>query len=374
MNGFIANAFNHMDKEWAPRIMQNYRHETAPILSTLAQEFALFDMWFSSVPGPTQPNRMFLHSCTSGGLGYNDILKMLLGLPQKTIYQSLEEAGHKWRIYFEEFTEVLILKRMRNSSYVDNYRWFNQFKEDVANGDLPSFSLINPSYYGILNGPAKDQHPDHSVVEGEKFLKDIYETLRQSDLWNSTALLITYDEHGGFFDHVPPPTRVPSPDGLNSENPHFNFTRLGVRVPTILVSPWVKKEVIHEPIGQSPFSQFEHSSIHATLKKLFNLDSFLTRRDAWAGTFEYLFSKTIRTDTPLTLPPVPEHFKVEKEIPEHLQPLNGLQEELLVIAEAAAGVQVSQRHKIQTKQEGSEYIRALMEQFLKKSREELNSM
>ncbi|CBI15963.3 unnamed protein product, partial [Vitis vinifera] len=124
------------------------------------------------------------------------------------------------------------------------------------------------------------------------------------------ALLITYDEHGGFYDHVPTPVSgVPNPDGIIGPDPfYFRFDRLGVRVPTILVSPWIEKgTVIHEPTGPTPHSQFEHSSIPATVKKLFNLKSnFLTKRDAWAGTFEnyFYFRDTPRDDCPETLPEV----------------------------------------------------------------------
>ncbi|CAG8758466.1 4146_t:CDS:2, partial [Ambispora leptoticha] len=128
--------------------------------------------------------------------------------------------------------------------------------------------------------------------------------LRASPQWNNSLLIITYDEHGGFYDNVPPPSNVPPPDNVTA--PIFNFDRLGIRVPTLLISPWINKGiVVHNPPKNG--SYFEHSSIPATLKKIFDLPSFLTRRDAWAGTFEYLWDNTNspRTDTPTTLPSVP---------------------------------------------------------------------
>ncbi|CAK9158142.1 unnamed protein product [Ilex paraguariensis] len=118
--------------------------------------------------------------------------------------------------------------------------------------------------------------------------------------------IIIYDEHGGFFDHVPTPvTGVPSPDGIVGPEPYnFQFDRLGVRVPAIIISPWIEKgTVLHGPSGPYPTSEFEHSSIPATVKKIFNLPEFLTKRDAWAGTFEDVLSRNSpRTDCPATLP------------------------------------------------------------------------
>jgi phospholipase C len=117
-----------------------------------------------------------------------------------------------------------------------------------------------------------------------------------SPAWNETALLITYDEHGGFYDHVPPPTNVPTPDEASEKSSSgFKFDRLGVRVPTILVSPWVEKGGVVS-YGQSG-EIFEHSSIAATIRKMFGLDNFLTMRDAWAATFDYVFERgTYRDD------------------------------------------------------------------------------
>lgn len=137
-----------------------------------------------------------------------------------------------------------------------------------------------------------DEHPPHGFKEGEEFLKEVYNAVRTSPAWNETALLITYDEHGGFYDHVPPPSNVPIPDQDSEKSKSgFKFDRLGVRVPTILVSPWVEKGgiVSFGPSGEV----FEHSSIPATIKKMFGLDEFLTKRDAWAATFDDVFDQGV---------------------------------------------------------------------------------
>jgi len=139
-------------------------------------------------------------------------------------------------------------------------------------------------------------------------MKKVYEALRNSPLWNKSLLLITYDEHGGFFDHVGPPIDVPSPDGKVSHdtNPSFDFTKLGVRVPAIAISPWIAKgQVIHEPVNGT---HYEHSSVVATVRKMLTPDQpFLTKRDAWAQTFEWLVDtvQTPRTDCPTELPEAP---------------------------------------------------------------------
>lgn len=366
MNGFIANARRVINDKWAPNIMKNFDFKTAPIISTLATEFALFDMWFSSVAGPTQPNRMYLHSCTSAGLGYNDIPRMIQGLPQKSIYQNVQDAGHTWRSYFEEFSELLILRQMRNPAFINNYRWMNTFENDIMKGDVATVTIIHPSYYSIPGLPAHDQHPDHSVAEGEKFIKYVYETIRNSPIWEKSALMLLYDEHGGFYDHYPPPSRgIPSPDGINSTKPLHDFRRLGIRVPAILISPWINKRVIHEPTrGPTSTSHYEHTSVHASLKRMFGLKSFLTERDAWAGTFDHLFLErsSPRKDCPAKLPPAYEGQKLD--VNEPLLPLNPLQEEFISIAEGVVGITESKVSYIHTQQQGSEYIRSLMRKFL----------
>jgi len=147
------------------------------------------------------------------------------------------------------------------------------------------------------------------VSEGERLIKKVYETLRNSDYWNDTMLIITYDEHGGFYDHVPTPTGSPNPDGIQGSN-GFNYDRLGIRVPTVVISPWINKgTVVHQPTGgQAPQSnsQFESTSIIATTNKILGVPGTMWAREAWAGTFDDLLLQmgTPRTDCPTTLPDV----------------------------------------------------------------------
>lgn len=141
----------------------------------------------------------------------------------------------------------------------------------------------------MLIGPPTWQHPDALITEGERLIKSIYEALRKSIVWESLAFIITYDEHGGFYDHVAPPqTGVPSPDGIPASN-GFQFDRLGIRIPTVLVSPWVAKQsVIHKPTSGGP--HFDATAMIATSNKIFGIEGHLHARDAWVGTFENVFS------------------------------------------------------------------------------------
>lgn len=134
-------------------------------------------------------------------------------------------------------------RNLRKLKYVDNFHEFDlSFKRHCKEGKLPNYVVIEPRYYDLLSLAANDDHPTHDVSQGQKFIKEIYEALRASPQWNETLFLITYDEHGGLYDHVPTPvTGVPSPDGIVGPEPYyFKFDRLGVRVPAIFISPWIE--------------------------------------------------------------------------------------------------------------------------------------
>ncbi|XP_008802791.1 non-specific phospholipase C1 [Phoenix dactylifera] len=310
MDGFAQQAHS-MGLGMARTVMSGFEPDAVPVYGALASEFAVFDRWFASVPASTQPNRFYVHSATSHGAMSNVRKDLIHGFPQKTIFDSLDEDGLSFGIYYQNIPATLFFKSLRKLKHLLSFHSYTlSFKLHALLGKLPNYVVIEQRYFDIELFPANDDHPSHDVARGQSFVKEVYETLRASPQWTETALIITYDEHGGFYDHVPTPVSgVPNPDGIIGPDPYyFKFDRLGVRVPTILVSPWIEKgTVIHEPNGPTAHSQFEHSSIPATVKKLFNLNSnFLTKRDAWAGTFESQFSlrKTPRTDCPEKLPEV----------------------------------------------------------------------
>lgn len=283
MKGFVKS---YEDKThnvaMSHNIMKCFSAGKLPALTTLAQEFAVCDRWFASVPGPTIPNRAFAYGATS--LGRVDMNPVYLKL--KTIFERLNENGVSSKIYYNDFclglSNGFILKNARKFLF-----FFDDFLKDCKKNKLPAFSFIEPRYNDFTDQgqffPAADQHPDHNVFQGEIVIKAVYDAIRgNKQTWESTLLVITYDEHGGLYDHVTPLPAV-NPGDQPPPLP-FNFDRLGVRVPAVLVSPFIpRRTIIHDT------RVFDHTSIIATARKLFIADfanSFLTQRDRNAPTFE----------------------------------------------------------------------------------------
>ena len=166
------------------------------------------------------------------------------GYPQRTIFENLDAEGLSFGIYYQNIPATLFYRDLRKVKHLFRFHPYGpSFKADARNGKLPNYVVVEQRYMDSKQTPANDDHPSHDVYQGQMFVKEVYETLRASPQWNETLLVITYDEHGGFYDHVPTPVKdVPSPDGIVGPDPfYFKFDRLGVRVPTILVSPWINK-------------------------------------------------------------------------------------------------------------------------------------
>jgi phospholipase C len=222
----------------------------------------------------------------------------------KTIYESLDAAGFTWATYEHDDNEVREFSRINKKT--DSFKHYVEaFRTDVATGALANYSFVIPRFNNAPGAMANSQHAPEDVRYADNFIADVYEALRGNDaVWQKSALIVTYDEHGGLYDHVAPPP-APNPDGINSPPPGdqgsfvppFAFDRLGLRVPAIIASPWVK-------VGTVDHTLYQHTSVLATVKKMFGLADFLTRRDAGANTFEQLFEAldAPRGDTPMTLP------------------------------------------------------------------------
>jgi len=368
MNGFVENGEKQMGKGKGPTAMACFNPFTTPVINTLAMEFALFDSWYASVPGPTEVNRMFANSGTSYGACTNsDIEQIALGYPQKPIFQSLDESGGTWKVYFKDISGVLYFRYVRTLHNLAKFRLWEEFAKDCKNRTLPSFSWLEPRYFEDFGKPASDQHPSHDVAEGERLIKEVYETIRNSPSWEDTLLLVTYDEHGGFYDHQPTPLdNIPNPDGHNCKNNSFDFTRLGVRIPTIAISPWINKgTLVHDPVGPTPYSKYDHTSTLATVKKIFNLPNFLTKRDAWAGTYEFLWQNRTspRTDCPTSLPTPPMLRKLEMEDAGQ-RPLSDLQQNFVTLASILAQQSNLKMETPRTESDGSAFVYQSMMSFL----------
>ncbi len=302
MSGFAKSyggVTNNVGK--SHNIMKCFSSAKLPVISALAQQFCLCDNWFSSVPGPTFPNRAFAHAATSIGrvdmspIGYVGI--------SKTIYELLDGYGIDSRIYYNDTTLAATFPRLmlKMNQYFGD---FQDFLNACGNNTLPTYSFIEPRYNTLelenIFNAASDQHPDHDVQEGERLIQRVFTAIWSNvAVRNSTLLVITYDEHGGLFDHVPPPQRVPNPDGKNwagavgNPDPPFDFTWLGVRVPALLISPYIKPNTIDSTL-------YDHTSFLATTRRVFVPNwqaSFLTQRDKNANTFEGVFNLEVpRTD------------------------------------------------------------------------------
>jgi phospholipase C len=312
MSGFVTSydvAF-HADVRRDPSreelglVMQSYPAAALPSIHALATEFCLFDRWFCEVPGPTHPNRLFMHCGTSAGFAHNVFDRMVNA---RTIYELLDGAKKSWATYEFDKNDVRGLSRVADR--FANFRRFEpDFQADIDAGKLPNYSFIVPRFLSTVRHPANSQHAPNDVRYGDQLIADVYDALRgNAKVWKSCALVVTYDEHGGFYDHVPPPA-APRPDRFTSPRPddtqqpghsappRFAFDRLGVRVPALLVSPWVRRgSVVH--------TELRHTSILRTVRRRYGIKVSLGAREDSANSFEAAFTLSKpRKDAPAKLP------------------------------------------------------------------------
>jgi phospholipase C len=277
MEGFVRNYLTQTDSPVASYVAKNIMHyfqpDQVPVISSLARQFAVSDRWFASAPCQTWPNRFFAHTATANGYENNDPTHFPYTMP--TIFNRLEQAGiGDWKIYFHDIAQSQALSELW--LLADHFHFYQQFRSDAQAGSLPAYSFIEPRYFADWTMP-NDQHPPHNVTMGEQLIADVYNSLRAGPQWTKTLLIITYDEHGGCYDHVPPPKAVP-PSATASQP--FNFDRYGVRVPAVLISPYIPPGTVLRPPGTVPF---DHTSIISTLRARFpQLGPALTDRDAAA--------------------------------------------------------------------------------------------
>jgi len=283
-----------------PEAVHQFSPEQVPIHIALAQEFALFDNYHSSFPGPSTPNHLFIMTATAAGCtttGQDYACTSGRKYPQKTIFESLAENGHDWRYYYNDTSWNYFLEWFSTKEGAAGVVGYDEFYDRAAKGTLPAFSFVLPreGTNATTGQGSNDDHPCHDIALGELLIKQTYEAVRASPAWNRTLMLVTYDDTGGWYDHADIPTGAPRPDDYPACSGTYDFQVLGMRAPTLLISPWVSKgKVIGDPDGPTPTSLYEHSSIAATVKSLFNLPDFLTKRDAWAGDF----SKELDLDEP----------------------------------------------------------------------------
>jgi len=307
MSGFVKSYYQEQrDVGHSRKIMYYFAPEKLPVLAGLAQNYLVFNGWFSSIPGPTLCNRAFAHYGTSFGQVSMDVF--YYHSEPLSVYQRLVNAGHSAKLYYfdEASSSLEVVNLLQKQPQL--FGTYDQFLEDCSKGQLPQYSFIEPNYTDH-EGPdgeliASDQHPDHDVQQGEVFIATVYNAIRQNpDLWRSTAMLVVYDEHGGIYDHVKPPACMKdgfkaTPDATGVPGLTFEFDRLGVRVPAILVSPWVRKGQVVPGPYEANGRTFEHASIPRTVTNYFTGadDPGATVREKQADMFLDLLGDTMRDD------------------------------------------------------------------------------
>lgn len=289
--------------------------DSLPALHALARDFLVCDHWFSSMPGPTWPNRFFIHSGTCLGhihMPSRQQPQYMYLYDQDTIYDRLGATDKNWRIYHQGMPQTIVMTNLLPKILTSHYSSMEDFYEDAAGAaaDFPEYVFIEPTYFGATEN---DQHPPTDVTPGDQLIAKVYNAIRgNEELWKSTLLIVTYDEHGGFFDHVPPPATI-APDGNTEE---YDFTRLGIRVPTILISPWVERGVCK--------TQFDHSSVLRYACDKWGMPPLGKRTAAEAGAYqansllpELTKLAAPRADTPQSIAsfPAPKGRVVAQESP-----------------------------------------------------------
>ncbi len=286
-------------------ILKCYSASQLPVLTALATEFAVCDNWHAALPGPTWPNRMFVHAASSAGLDHSPSAAEIalwesvsgFSFPNGDIFDRIAARnGMRWRAYAGDlFPMISALKGIT----LGDVRQYDHFASDLE-GPFPyNYVFIEPSYNLLRDYKGStSQHPLDDVRLGEGLIKSTYEAIRNSSLWQNSLLIVTWDEHGGFYDHAIPPSAVAPGDtqpstGYNKYG--FTFEQYGPRVPGIVVSPWIPRQTIDHRL-------YDHSSVPATLEALFGLAP-MTARDAAANHLLPLLSLAeARQDAPRTLP------------------------------------------------------------------------
>jgi phospholipase C len=298
MNGFVQSS-------GAIQPMGYYTPAVVPFAYSLAAAFTVGDRWFCSVPGPTYPNRRFLLAGTAWGATMTAPGTLLdPPPPHGTIFDSLSSRHINWCSYFSDLPMTAVIPSII-LQHSNHHAPISKFFHDCQAGTLPAVSFVDPRV-GVLSSiglplgslpgvvkdalqvlgadfhssdPAETQEDPQDVYWGELWAYGVVDAVLKSPLWPRTLLIYIYDEHGGYYDHVPPPAAIPPDDiapKLQPGDPAGGYDVYGPRVPAVVVSPYAKPggvtNVVHD-----------HTSVLATIEEKWNLPA-LTHRDANAAT------------------------------------------------------------------------------------------
>jgi phospholipase C len=257
-DGFVRR---HHDgrSEIARQAIGYYRRQDLPAFYALADNNALCQRWFSSVMGSTWPNRLYALCGTCDGIKSNDLTRVPFMMP--SIFNQLDEAGVSWRIYVQEIPFAALLDGIGYQATDPRVFLIDDYYTHAAHGELPQVCFVDPGF------TYNDDHPPHAIALGQVFVASVYKALADGPQWERSLMIVDYDEHGGFFDHVPPPLTA---DDLAAEG----FDQLGFRIPALVLGPWVKSGVID--------TQYDHTSVLKHLQNMYGLPP-LTARNAAAN-------------------------------------------------------------------------------------------
>jgi phospholipase C len=304
-SGFVSN-FAVAAKAPSPGdVMQCFTPARLPVLYALAKEFAVCDSWFCSMPGPTWPNRFFALGASSAELDHSptsaEMLRWQVIDGFKFQNGSIFQTGKgflsflpwkrklKWRIYAGN--KIFTLAHALEGIHIWDITRYSKFAGDVGNPNYDAqFTWIEPNYGHVTSDylEGNSQHPLDGVTGGEALIRATYEAIRDSPLWESSMFIITWDEHGGYYDHVAPQPAIPPGDQAQFGGANrcgFAFDRYGPRVPAVVISPLIPQNIVDHRV-------YDHSSLLATVERLFGLRP-LTARDRAALDLRALASLSI---------------------------------------------------------------------------------
>ena len=297
MAGFVADYAHHREDEGGKPgdVMGHYTAQQVPVYDDLARDFLICQRWFAAHPGPTFPNRFYT---LTGRLNRDADGRFEFDNPHgsdfvpsftRTIFDHLNEHGVKWHYYENGYCFLRLFDRYTFDEEFIVKEGITRFEADAKAGKLPSVSFIDPDFIDVP--PGNDDGPPADIAEGQRLVGRVVNAVIKSPNWSKTLLVITYDEHGGFFDHVPPPAAIP----VSAINEY------GVRVPTFVVSPWVDQKQVSNTL-------FDHTSIAKTIARRFMSSNppDMGERMAAANDLSAVLRSTPRTDKPtIRVPPAP---------------------------------------------------------------------
>ncbi len=282
-DGFLTEYRTAVADPEATNVMAYMTRDHIPVSWALADAFCSCDRYFCSVMGPTWPNRMYWHAGTSHGINVNE-------LPSEgfddwiSIYHRLVEKGVEYAYYYGDVPVLAVIGDQIEGNVDRMYR-MEEFYKHAEEGSLPPVVYIDPAF------SANDDHPPHHPLLGQQLISSVVAALQDSPQWHETLFVLTYDEHGGYFDHVPPPT---TEDDYAADG----FDQMGFRVPTLVIGPWVKQGVVS--------TQFDHTSVLKHIINMHGLDGLGARTDAATDLTDCLDLERMAAGDPLPRIELPE--------------------------------------------------------------------